>query len=94
MLSLVNSWLKKAALEAQEYVRLTGATLAGVVTPPVYRHDIDLIQCALASEVGDKQRVDRRNAAQDPRQTGDLRRNGLAGQSRHTGKPFPIRIEL
>jgi len=40
VLSLVNSWLKKAALEAQEYVRLTGATLAGVVTPPVYRHDI------------------------------------------------------
>jgi phospholipid/cholesterol/gamma-HCH transport system permease protein len=40
VLSLVNRWLKKAALEAQEYVRLTGATLYGLVTPPIYRHDI------------------------------------------------------
>ena len=40
VLSLVERWLKKAALEVQEYVRLTAATLRGVVTPPFYRHDI------------------------------------------------------
>jgi phospholipid/cholesterol/gamma-HCH transport system permease protein len=40
VLSLVNIWLKKAALEAQEYVRLVAATLFGLVTPPIYRHDI------------------------------------------------------
>jgi len=40
VLSLVNRWLKAAAQEAQEYIRLTGATLYGVVTPPLYRHDI------------------------------------------------------
>ena len=40
MFSLVERWLKKAALEVQDYVRLTAATLYGVVTPPIYRHDI------------------------------------------------------
>jgi phospholipid/cholesterol/gamma-HCH transport system permease protein len=40
VLSLVNRWLKSAAHEAQEYVRLTVATLYGIVTPPIYRHDI------------------------------------------------------
>jgi len=29
-----------AALEVQEYVRLTGAAIQGAVTPPVYRHDL------------------------------------------------------
>jgi phospholipid/cholesterol/gamma-HCH transport system permease protein len=36
----MQSWLKAAALEAQEYVRLTGAAFRGVVSPPIYRHDI------------------------------------------------------
>jgi phospholipid/cholesterol/gamma-HCH transport system permease protein len=40
VLSLVERWLKMAALEAQEYVLLTAATLRGVVTRPIYRHDI------------------------------------------------------
>lgn len=40
MLSLAEHWLKTAALEAQEYVRLTAATMHGVVTRPLYRHDI------------------------------------------------------
>ena len=34
------TWLKRAALEVQEYVRLTGAAIQGAVTPPVYRHDL------------------------------------------------------
>ena len=40
MLRLINSWLKHAALHVQEYVKLTAAALRGMVTPPVYRHDI------------------------------------------------------
>lgn len=40
MLALFEKWLKAAALEAQEYVRLTVAAFSAVVTPPVYRHDI------------------------------------------------------
>ncbi len=40
MFSLIERWLKHAALEAQEYVRLTGQAIAGAFTPPVYRHDI------------------------------------------------------
>jgi phospholipid/cholesterol/gamma-HCH transport system permease protein len=40
VLSFVERWLKTAALEAQEYVLLTAATLRGVVTRPIYRHDI------------------------------------------------------
>lgn len=40
MLTLLEKWLKAAALEAQEYVRLTVAAFRAVVTPPVYRHDI------------------------------------------------------
>jgi phospholipid/cholesterol/gamma-HCH transport system permease protein len=38
--SFLQNWLKGAALEAQEYVRLVLAAFRGVVTPPVYRHDI------------------------------------------------------
>jgi len=38
--SWLERWSKHAALEAQEYVRLLGAALRGLVTPPVYRHDI------------------------------------------------------
>ena len=37
---LLQTWLKKAALEVQEYVRLLGAAARGVVTPPIYCHDI------------------------------------------------------
>jgi phospholipid/cholesterol/gamma-HCH transport system permease protein len=33
-------WLKHAALEVQEYVRLVGATFAGIATRPRYVHDI------------------------------------------------------
>jgi len=40
VLSLAERWLKSAALEVQEYMRLTGATIHGVVTRPFYRHDI------------------------------------------------------
>jgi len=36
----LEKWLKDAALEVQEYVRLVGATLAGIATPPRYGHDI------------------------------------------------------
>lgn len=40
MLKLVQEWLKTAALEAQEYTRLCGASLAAFVTPPFYGRDI------------------------------------------------------
>jgi phospholipid/cholesterol/gamma-HCH transport system permease protein len=36
----IQIWLKSAALEVQEYVRLLAATFRGVVTPPRYRHDM------------------------------------------------------
>jgi len=35
-----DSFLKKAALETQEYVRLTTAAFRAMVSPPIYRHDI------------------------------------------------------
>jgi phospholipid/cholesterol/gamma-HCH transport system permease protein len=38
--AFVESRLKNAALEVQEYVRLTGATFYGVFTRPFYRHDV------------------------------------------------------
>jgi phospholipid/cholesterol/gamma-HCH transport system permease protein len=38
--SWIEQWVKGTALEVQEYVRLIGAALRGLVTPPVYRHDI------------------------------------------------------
>ena len=37
---IVERWLKQAALEVQEYVRLVAATFRGTFTPPVYRRDI------------------------------------------------------
>jgi phospholipid/cholesterol/gamma-HCH transport system permease protein len=40
VLSWIERWLKDAALEMQEYMRLVGAALRGAVTPPLYRHDI------------------------------------------------------
>jgi phospholipid/cholesterol/gamma-HCH transport system permease protein len=40
VLTLFNSWLKAAALEVQEYVRLVSAAFHSLVTPPLYRHDI------------------------------------------------------
>ncbi len=40
MLSLIERWLKGAALEAQEYVRLTRDALRAMVTRPYYKHDI------------------------------------------------------
>jgi phospholipid/cholesterol/gamma-HCH transport system permease protein len=40
VLPFIESRLKKAALEVQEYVRLVGAAMHGVVTRPIYRHDI------------------------------------------------------
>lgn len=40
VLNLLQKWLKAAALEAQEYVRLTAAAFRGIVSPPLYRHDI------------------------------------------------------
>jgi len=40
VLRLVQEWLKTAALEVQEYVKLTTATLVAFVTPPFYVRDI------------------------------------------------------
>lgn len=40
MISFLNAWLKTAALEVQEYVRLLRAAFEAVVTRPRYRHDI------------------------------------------------------
>ena len=40
MLSLLEGWLKKAALDVQEYVRLVIATAGGVFSRPFYRHDV------------------------------------------------------
>jgi len=40
VLSLVQNRFKAAALEVQEYVRLTMAAFRGMVTPPIYRRDI------------------------------------------------------
>ena len=40
MFTLIERWLKTAALEAQEYVRLTFAAVRCTFTPPLYRHDI------------------------------------------------------
>jgi phospholipid/cholesterol/gamma-HCH transport system permease protein len=40
VLSLIERWLKSAALEAQEYAKLTAESIVGLFTPPVYRHDI------------------------------------------------------
>ena len=37
---LPHNWLKNAAYEAQEYVRLIAAAARALVTPPIYRHDI------------------------------------------------------
>jgi hypothetical protein len=61
---------------------------------PVYCHDIESLQRALAGEVGDEQRIDRRNTAQYTRQTRHLCRNRVAGQKRHSGEAFPVGIEL
>jgi phospholipid/cholesterol/gamma-HCH transport system permease protein len=38
--SLIDRWGKQAALEVQEYVRLTIAAFHGMFTRPIYRHDI------------------------------------------------------
>jgi len=38
--SFLSNWMKKAALEMQEYVRLIVAALSDTFTPPMYRHDI------------------------------------------------------
>jgi phospholipid/cholesterol/gamma-HCH transport system permease protein len=40
VLSLLERWVKQAALEVQEYIRLTRAAFSGAVTRPIYRHDI------------------------------------------------------
>lgn len=40
MVAAVDRWAKGLALEAQEYVRLTLAAFRGLVTRPLYRHDI------------------------------------------------------
>jgi phospholipid/cholesterol/gamma-HCH transport system permease protein len=40
VVAAVDRWAKGAALEAQEYVRLTLAAFRGFVTRPFYRHDI------------------------------------------------------
>jgi phospholipid/cholesterol/gamma-HCH transport system permease protein len=37
---LPENWLKNAAFETQEYVRLVGAAFRGLLSPPIYRHDI------------------------------------------------------
>ncbi len=40
MLAYLENWMKKAALEVQEYVRLVRAGVIGVFTAPWYWHDI------------------------------------------------------
>jgi phospholipid/cholesterol/gamma-HCH transport system permease protein len=40
VLSFIENWVKHAALEVQEYVRLVRAAVIGVFTPPRYGHDI------------------------------------------------------
>jgi phospholipid/cholesterol/gamma-HCH transport system permease protein len=40
VLSLLERWLKSAALEAQEYVRLIRDAFRAIVTRPYYKHDI------------------------------------------------------
>ena len=40
MALFLDTWLKRVALEVQEYVLLTTAALRAVVTPPYYRYDI------------------------------------------------------
>jgi phospholipid/cholesterol/gamma-HCH transport system permease protein len=40
VLRLIDRWLKGAALEVQEYVRLLGSVFRGVVSRPLYKHDI------------------------------------------------------
>jgi phospholipid/cholesterol/gamma-HCH transport system permease protein len=40
VLSFIENWIKKAALEVQEYVRLVVAGVAGVFTTPRYKYDI------------------------------------------------------
>jgi len=40
VLSLIDRWAKNAALETQEYVRLTVATFRAAITRPFYRRDI------------------------------------------------------
>lgn len=40
MALFLDTWLKRVALEVQEYVLLTAAALRAVVTPPFYRYDI------------------------------------------------------
>jgi len=40
VLGPIENWIKKAALEVQEYVRLVGAGLVGVFTTPRYKYDI------------------------------------------------------
>jgi len=40
VLRLFDRWLKNAALEVQEYVRLVASAFRGFFTPPIYRHDI------------------------------------------------------
>lgn len=40
MFQAIERWLKGAALEAQEYVRLTMAAVRCTFTPPIYRHDV------------------------------------------------------
>ena len=40
MLPFIENGLKKAALEVQEYVYLCSAAFRGLVTPPMYGHDI------------------------------------------------------
>lgn len=40
VLRLLEGWLKHAALEVQEYVRLVGAAFRALFAPPYYSHDI------------------------------------------------------
>jgi len=40
VVSLIERWGKEAALEVQEYVRLTVLAFHGIFTRPIYRHDI------------------------------------------------------
>jgi phospholipid/cholesterol/gamma-HCH transport system permease protein len=40
VISLIDNWLKRVALEVQEYVRMNIAAFRGMFSPPIYRYDI------------------------------------------------------
>jgi hypothetical protein len=61
---------------------------------PVHRDRIDVIEHTFAGHVGDKVRIDGRNAAENARQRRVGVLHGLAGGDSHLGKQRPVGIYL